>query len=168
MRWRADFAGNLADGYALDGSFEPHDERSGVSAAGSMDTTIDDQARLWAGILRGEGLSAASRAELVRPQLAITSAHQFPTLEPGTDARGPAIGLSAGLGLVCFTDASGPMWFKGGHNDWTGNLVVGQEQGRRGVVLLANCARAELVYPELVRFILGDTAVPWWWEYHQE
>ncbi len=57
MSWRPDFAANLADGYALDGTMEPHDERSGASAAGSMDTTIADQARLWAGIVRGDGLS---------------------------------------------------------------------------------------------------------------
>lgn len=60
MMWRADFAGRLADGYDLQGKLEPHDERSRVSAAGSMDTTIADQARLWAGIMRGEGLSAPS------------------------------------------------------------------------------------------------------------
>ena len=82
MTWRPDFAGNLADGYGLDGAMEPHDERSNVSAAGSMDTTISDQARLWAGIVRGDGLSAAPRAELIKPQVPITSAHQFPTLAP--------------------------------------------------------------------------------------
>src|SRR6185295_19037747 len=37
MTWRKDFAGNLADGYAADGSFEAHDERSKARAAGSMD-----------------------------------------------------------------------------------------------------------------------------------
>ena len=166
LQWRADFAGRVADGYAMDGSFEPHDERSGVSAAGSMDTTIGDQALLWAAILRGDGLSAASRAEFVRPQLPIASAHQFPTLIDATDPRGTAIGLAAGLAVVTCRDAAGPLWFKGGHNDWTGNMLVCREDGRRGVVLLANCERAELVYPELVRFILGESAMPWWWEYN--
>jgi len=166
LQWRADFAGRVADGYALDGSFEPHDERSGVSAAGSMDTTIGDQALLWAAILRGEGLSTASRAEFVRSQLPIAAAHQFPTLVDATDPRGAAIGLAAGLGVVACRDAAGPLWFKGGHNDWTGNMLVCREEGRRGVVLLANCVRAELVYPELVRFILGESAMPWWWEYN--
>lgn len=166
MQWRPDFAANLADGYALDGAFEPHDERSRASAAGSMDTTIADQARMWAGIVNGDGLTAASRAELTRPQLSIRSAHQFPTLRDWTDPRTSEVNLSAGLGLVTFTDASGPMFFKGGHNDWTGNQVVCQEARRRCVVLLANSVRAELIYPEMVRFILGDTATPWWWEYN--
>jgi CubicO group peptidase (beta-lactamase class C family) len=167
MQWRPDFRPNLADGYGMDGGFEPHDERSRVSAPGSMDTTIADQSRMWAGIVDGEGLTRLSHTELTRPQFAITSAHQFPTLAPQTDHRGAAINLSAGLGLVTFSDVSGPMFFKGGHNEWTGNMVICQEARRRCVVLLANSVRAELIYPEIVRFILGDTAMPWWWEYNR-
>lgn len=165
MMWRPDFAGNLADGYGLDGAMEPHDQRSRVSAAGSMDTTIADQARMWAGIVRGDGLSAASRAELVRPQVPITSRHQFPTLRTWTDARNADIGLAAGLGLVTFQDASGPAWFKGGHNDWTGNMAVCLEAGQRCVVLMANDVRAERLFPEIARLVLGETRMPWRWEY---
>lgn len=168
MQWRADFRPNLADGYAMDGSFEPHDERSRVSAAGSMDTTINDQARMWAAFVDGEGLSVASRAELVRPQLSIRSAHQFPPLWTDTDARGPEINLAAGLGVVTFEDPeAGLMFFKGGHNDWTGNMAICQNARRRCVVFLGNSVRAELIYPELARFILGETAMPWWWEYNR-
>ena len=165
MQWRDDFADNLADGYAIDGSFEPHDERSNVRAAGSMDTTIADQARLWAGVLAGAGISPESRAELVRPQLPIWTARQFPSLIEKEDSRGAEIGLAAGLGLVTFDAGHGRTWFKGGHNDWTGNMLVCQEQARRCVVLLANSVRAELIYPDIVRFILGETGMPWWWEY---
>lgn len=165
MQWRPDFATNLADGYRLDGSMEPHDERGSVSAAGSMDTDIDDQARLWAGIVRGDGLSAASRAELVRPQVPITSLHQFPSLMTDAEPRNARINLAAGLGLVTFHDARGLAWFKGGHNDWTGNMVICLEHGRRCLVMLSNDARAERMFPELTRTIIGDTRMPWTWEY---
>lgn len=168
MKWRSDFEKNLADGYALDGTMEPHDERGSVSAAGSMDTSIEDQGRLWAGIVRGAGLSAAARAELVRPQVPITSLHQFPSLMAETGPANATIGLAAGLGLVTFRDATGPAWFKGGHNDWTGNMVVCLEARRRCVVMLANDVRAERVYPELARMILGETRMPWMWEYGWE
>jgi CubicO group peptidase (beta-lactamase class C family) len=168
MQWREDFADNLADGYAMDGSFEPHDERSNVRAAGSMDTTIADQARLWAGVLAGDGLSAESRSELVQSQLPILTARQFPSLIEARDPRGPEIGLAAGTGLVTFDAGQGKTWFKGGHNDWTGNMVVCQERVRRCVVLLANSVRAELIYPDMVRFVLGETGMPWWWEYGLE
>lgn len=163
MLWRADFAANLADGYTVEGKMIPHDDRSRASAAGSMDTTIEDQARMWAGIVRGEGLSAASRAMLVRAQLPIASASQFPTLAPGQVAWPQQ--LAAGLGLVTFVDRSGPAWLKGGHDDGTGNMVICLETGRRCVVMLSNDVRAERIYPELARRVLGETDMPWTWEY---
>lgn len=165
MTWRPDFAGNLADGYTLEGELRPHDERRRTSAAGSMDTTITDQARMWAGIVRGEGLSKASRAEFFRPQKPIASAHQFPTLRDWTDPHNDAIRLSAGLGVVTFQDTTGPAFFKGGHDDGTGNMVVCLEKPRRCVVLLSNDVRAERIYPEIVRLVLGATRMPWSWEY---
>jgi len=165
MTWRPNFSENLADGYGVDGKMEPHDERSSVRAAGSMDTSIEDQALLWAGIVRGDGLSAASRAAFVRPGLPITSAHQFPTLRETTEPRNTAVKLAAGLGVVTFADRTGPAWFKGGHNDFTGNMVVCQETGRRCVVLLSNDVRAEKIFPDIVQLILGDTRMPWRWEY---
>jgi hypothetical protein len=130
-----------------------------------MDTTIADQARLWAAVVRGDGVSAASRAEMVRGEKPITSRHQFPTLGEDVEPANAAISLAAGLGVVTFRDTSGPAWFKGGHNDWTGNMVICLESSRRCVVLLANDVRAERIYPELTRFILGDTRMPWAWEY---
>jgi CubicO group peptidase (beta-lactamase class C family) len=165
MQWRPDFRANLADGFRIDGTPEPHDERSSVSAAGSMDTDIDDQARLWAGIARGDGLTPDSRAEMMRPQVAITSVHQFPTLVPETNPANATIGLAAGLGLVTFQDTRGAVWFKGGHNEWTGNIVICIESRKRCLVLLSNDVRAERIYPDLTRAILGQTRMPWTWEY---
>ena len=79
MTWRPDFALNLADGYGLD-SIRATRQRSKPRAAGWMDTTIADFARFLAGFSRGEGLSARSRAEMVKPQIAIATPSQFPTL----------------------------------------------------------------------------------------
>lgn len=97
--------------------------------------------------------------------MAIASAHQFPTLSTAIEPRNAGIGLAAGLGVVTFRDSSGPAWFKGGHNDWTGNMVLCLETGRRCVVMLANDVRAEPIYPEIARLVLGETAMPWQWEY---
>lgn len=165
MQWRDDFAGRLADGYGVDGGFEPHDKRDNVSAAGSMDTTIADQARLWAGMLRGDGLSDMARAEFTRAQRPITSASQFPTLRTASDPRAQEIAMAAGVGMVTYQGKNGVVWFKGGHNPWTGNMAICQEVQQRCVVMLANSVRAELIYPAVVSLILGDTPMPWWWEY---
>lgn len=163
MQWRADFAAKLADGYTKDGRMEPHDERSAVTAAGSMDTSIADQARLWAAILRGDGLTPALRAEMVAPQLPIASAGQFPTLVSRSGAPVPQ--LAAGLGVVTFRDRSGAGWFKGGHNDSTGNMAICLEARRRCVVMLSNDVRAERLFPEIARLALGENDMPWRWEY---
>lgn len=165
MTWRPDFAANLADGWKEDGSVEPHDQRGRVRAAGSMDTTIDDFARFAAGFMRGEGLEPATRAEMLRGRLAIRSASQFPTLGPEVAPEKQWKGLAAGLGVVTFDGPQGRGFFKGGHNDSTANIWVCLERGRRCVVLLANDVRAEAAFPRLVETILGDTGLPWRWEY---
>ena len=108
MTWRDDFAPNVADGYDVNGKVEGHHGRGSVRAAGSMDTTIADFAKFLAAFMRGEGLSAAARAEMLRPQIAITSAHQFPTLDATTNPAYRKIGLSSGLGVVVFKGPAHP------------------------------------------------------------
>lgn len=164
LKWRADFAVDLADGFAQDGSVEPHDERSRVRAAGSMDTTITDFSRFAAGFVRGNGLSGAARQEIVRGQLRITTPTQFPSLQP-LPAQPVFPTLSAGLGLITFEGPQGKGFFKGGHNDTTANTWVCLERRQRCVVILSNDVRAEALFPELVRSLLGETGLPWRWEY---
>jgi hypothetical protein len=165
MKWRDDFRSNLADGWKSDGSPEPHDERSTVRAAGSIDTTISDFAKFAAALVRGDGLTNASRAEMVRLQLPITTASQFPTLQPELKPGDRVPGLGAGLGVVVFEGPQGPGFFKGGHNDSTGNMLVCIERGRRCLVMLSNDVRAEAAFPAITRSLLGETGLPWRWEY---
>jgi CubicO group peptidase (beta-lactamase class C family) len=165
MKWRADLARNLADGWMADGKAEPHDERSRVRAAGSMDTTIADFARFAAAFMRGEGLRPASRAEMLKAQLPISSAAQFPSLAPEAPPGARWQGLAAGLGVVTFDGPQGRGFFKGGHNDSTANMWACLERGRRCVVILSNDVRAEAAFPALVDGVLGATGLPWAWEY---
>lgn len=164
LKWRADFRVNLADGFDVDGKVVAHDERSRVRVAGSMDTTIDNVAHLVASHVRGDGLSAAARAEMVRAQLPIKTPTQFPTLQPNPEtAHFPEI--SAALGIIAFNGPQGRGFFKGGHNDSTANTWVCVEARKRCVVILSNDVRAEPAFPVIVRSIIGETGVPWKWEY---
>ena len=81
---------NVADGWNDQGQPQPHDKRSKVRAAGSMNTTISDLSKFAAALVRGDGLSAASRAEMTKPQLHITTAHQFPLFLPDLPAKSSA------------------------------------------------------------------------------
>ena len=165
MTWRPDFAANLADGWTADGSVEPHDERGTVRAAGSMDTTIADMAKFAAGYLAGKGLSPRGASMLTAPQLAITTASQFPTLQDELPPERRRADLAAGLGVVAFRGAQGAAFLKGGHNDSTGNLLVCARRYQRCVVILSNDVRAERAFPALIDFAMGKTGAPWTWEY---
>lgn len=165
LQWRPDFRPNLADGWNDHGQPQEHDERSNVRVAGSMDTTITDVATFIAALVRGDGLSRAARAEMVAPSLRIGTAHQFPTFAPYLPEREQRPDLAAGLGVIVFDGPQGRGFYKGGHDAQTANSFVCVERGRRCVVLLANDVRAEARFPDLVRFVLGDTGVPYEWEY---
>ncbi|WP_308427829.1 serine hydrolase domain-containing protein [Cognatilysobacter bugurensis] len=165
MTWRPDFADNLADGWSIDGAPEPHDPRSKVRAAGSMDTTIQDMARFAAGYIRGEGLTPQAHAALFRAPLPIATDRQFPTLQSELPAAKRCENLASGLGVEVFDGPQGPGFIRGGHNEITGNVWVCLQRGRRCVVILSNDVRAEAAFPRLVESVLGETGAPWRWKY---
>jgi CubicO group peptidase (beta-lactamase class C family) len=165
LQWRPDFRPNLADGFNDKGEVQEHDERSKPRVAGSMDTTIADLAKFAAALVRGEGLSKASVAEMRRPQLKITTAHEFPPFLPDLPASQQRPDLYAGLGVVVFKGPQGPGYFKGGHDGQTANTLVCVDRSRRCVLILSNDVRSEAEFGHIVRFILGDTGVPYEWEY---
>lgn len=161
--WRPAFAANLADGWELDGKAVPHDERSRVRMAGSMDTTITDLANFAAALVSGAGLSDAARAELLRPGLPIRSRSQFPTLAGDAPMAEQSPGVAASVGLITFAGPQGRAFFRGGHNDSTGNTLVCLEKGQRCVLIMSNDVRAEAAFPMIVKAILGETGAPWRW-----
>ena len=60
---------NVADGWDDKGQAQPHSQRKKVRAAGSMNTTISDFAKFAAALVRGDGLTAASHAEMTKPSV---------------------------------------------------------------------------------------------------
>jgi CubicO group peptidase (beta-lactamase class C family) len=156
---------NVADGWNDQGRPQPHEKRSKVRVAGSMNTTISDLSKFAAALVRGDGLSAASRAEMTKPSLHIATAHLFPLFQPDLPVGEQRKDLYAGLGVVVFDGPQGHGFFKGGHDGQTANTLVCMERGQRCVVILSNDVRAEAGFADLVRFILGDTGVPYDWEY---
>ena len=163
--WREAFAGNLSDGWNDQGEPQKHDRRSKVRAAGSMDTTISDLAKFAGALVRGDDLSTASRAEMTRPGLHIATAHQFPPFLPDLPLSEQRRDLYAGLGVVVFEGPQGHGFYKGGHDGQTANSMVCIETGQRCIVILSNDVRSEAGFAELVRFVLGNTGVPYDWEY---
>lgn len=168
LMWHDPPAERLAGAWDADGKAYGHRPNSRVRVAGSMDTTVDDMARFAAALVSGTGLSRRAHAAMLRPTLPITTASQFPTLQPELPPAQRRRGVAAGLGVITFTGPQGPGFYKGGHDERTGNTMVCLHRGRRCVVLLGNDVRAERLYPELVRTVLGETGAPWGWEYPEQ
>jgi CubicO group peptidase (beta-lactamase class C family) len=165
LTWRNGEDADVADGWNDKGEPQPHEKRSKIRAAGSMNTTISDLSKFAAALVRGDGLSAASRAEMTRPSLHITTAGLFPDFGAELPADKQRRDLDAGLGVVVFDGPQGHGFYKGGHDGQTANTLVCLEHDQRCVLVLSNDVRAERGFEELVRFILGDTGVPFDWEY---
>jgi CubicO group peptidase (beta-lactamase class C family) len=165
LTWRNGQDPNVADGWNDEGQPLPHDKRSKVRVAGSMNTTITDLSRFTAALVRGDGLSAASRAEMTKPQMHITTAHEFPLFQPALPISEQRKDLFTGLGVVTFDGPQGRGFYKGGHDGQTANTMVCIEASQRCILILSNDVRAEAGFVELVRFVLGETGVPYDWEY---
>jgi hypothetical protein len=102
---------------------------------------------------------------MLRPELKITTATQFPVLLPDLPASEQRKDLYAGLGVVVFDGPQGRGYFKGGHDEQTANTMVCLVNKERCAVILSNDVRAEAGFAEMVKFLLGDTGVPYEWEY---
>jgi hypothetical protein len=130
-----------------------------------MNTTISDLSKFTAALVRGDGLSPGSRAEITRPVLHITTASQFPLFLPDLPPAEQRKDLYSGLGVTVFDGPQGHGFYKGGHDGQTANTMVCVEATQRCVLILSNDVRSEAGFAGLVRFILGDTGVPYDWEY---
>jgi CubicO group peptidase (beta-lactamase class C family) len=163
MTWRPDFEGSEAAEYDAQGRRIAHRRQTSARAAGSMDTTVHDYAAFLGGVLRGEGLSAASADAMLSAHVAIVSPQEFPAQWPGETAVNRSIGLSYGLGWGVYVSPLGPAFFKEGHDDGTNNFALGFRAPKRGAVFLSNSGNAEKMFYPAVERLFGKTCLPWFW-----
>jgi CubicO group peptidase (beta-lactamase class C family) len=164
MKWRDDLGANVADFHLENGNIAPHSHRRTVSAAGSMDTTLADWTHFLMAVVNGEGLSRASKAEMIRLQIPIDSVVQFPTISDAKTDEYKPIRLGYGLGWGVFETPFGHAFFKEGHDDGTANYALCIEPRRACVLLLSDSVRAEGIFKAVVDDVMGDVHLPWKWE----
>lgn len=164
MLWREDFRPNFARGFDEEGKNLGHNARQTVRAAGSMDTTVSDFAAFLAGVLRGDGLTQAARAEMLTAQVQITARHQFPSQFPVDTDANLGIQLSYGLGWGLFETPFGPAFFKEGHDDGTNNYALCLDAAQRCILILSNSSNGEGIFLYLADALIGETDLPWEWE----
>lgn len=163
MTWRADFADDLAVGHDEQGKVLGHPKRTRVSASGSMDTTVEDYALFLAGLARGDGLSAAGFKEMTRPQIAIHSLREFPTLLTTTTQDNDGIGLAYGIGWGVYDSPFGRAAFKEGNDAGWNHYAIWFPERNSALLLMSNSSNAESIFKPLADELLGNVCMPWFW-----
>ena len=138
--------------------------QSKADAASSMLTTLQDYARFVRAVVRGSLLHPKLTAEMLSPQIRITSAREFPTLAPETTAANDSIRLSYGLGWGLYWSPYGKAFFKEGHENGWRHYVVCFDQPKLGLLIMTNSSNGEDVYGALLESVIRDTYTPYEWE----
>ena len=163
MVWEERFESDFANGYDEYGRSLGPERRKTADAAGSMQTTLRDYADFLSALLQGQLLNRATRAEMLRAQIRIHSAHQFPSLAPETTTANDAIQLGYGLGWGLYTSPYGQAFFKEGHDEGWRHVALCFTSGS-GILIMTNSSNGEGIFKPLIDAVLGPTAFPFDWE----
>ncbi len=164
MIWDEKFKADLAIGYDEKEQVVGHNMRKSVRAAGSMDTTISDFARFLEAAMQGKGQTKNAKNEMLKPQIQIYSAAQFPSLNTSTTNENRKIKLAYGIGVGLFETPYGKAFFKEGHDDgWENHFVVFADK-KIGLALMSNSSNGDSIFKELLEILIKDTFTPWKWE----
>lgn len=130
-----------------------------------MTTSITDLSHFLEAFLANSILQSATRSQMLTPQIAIYSAHQFPSLNTDRGTAGQKVGLSYGLGWGLLKRTPyGPAFFKEGHGDGAENYLICFERSRTCMAILTNSDNGELAFRPLLEKLIGDDVTPWEWE----
>jgi CubicO group peptidase (beta-lactamase class C family) len=164
MLWEPRFESDFANGYDEYGRSLGPEQRTNADAAGSMQTTPHDYATFLSAVMRGKVLDAKMQTEMLRPQVAIHSAHQFPALDTETTAANDSIHLSYGLGWGLYSSRYGRAFFKEGHDDGWRHLALCFDEKGSGILIMTNGSNGEGIFKPLMDALLEPTDFPFEWE----
>ncbi len=164
MMWEPRFENDFANGYDESGRSLGPEEWTSANAAGSMQTTVCDYAAFLDALLRSKPLGIHATGRMFNRQIAIHSAHQFPSLNEETSAANDAIRLSYGLGWGIYSSPYGKAFFKEGHGEGWRHLALCFREHGDGILILTNSANGEGIFKPLIDSLLGPTGFPFEWE----
>jgi CubicO group peptidase (beta-lactamase class C family) len=164
MLWEERFEADHANAYAADGKSLGAQRRKHADAAGGMQTTLHDYASFVRGVMRGERLQPASHERMFATQIAIHSAHEFPSLDQTTTHANDRIALGYGLGWGVYHTPFGKAVFKEGHDDGLRHYVVYFTRAQIGLLIMSNDDKGEGIYQDLIQTLIRNPYTPLEWE----
>jgi len=163
MLWQPAFERNYSLAYFEDGKVYGSERRTSTRAAGSMTTTATDYAHFVIQLMQRKGLNADLYAQMLKPQIHITSKKGFGPERDSTTHMYDGIQLAWGLGAGLFQSTVGPAIFHTGHGDANQNYFVAYPDKGIAIVLLSNSANFEHTAKEILKVCIGDSYSPLKW-----
>jgi hypothetical protein len=120
--------------------------------------------------MEGRVLGNAAMQELLRPQIQLRTAHQFPLPnDPPFSEEAERVGLAYGLGWGLLTRTPfGPGFFKEGNGDGARTYMICFPRRKDCIVILTNSDNGDWVFRPLMEAVFGNTVTPWEWEGYTE
>lgn len=165
VAFRTEFEPDMADRFGVNEQFLAKTRRN-ARAAGSMTSSAEDVARFGIALMDGRILNKKTMAEMLRPQIALRGAHQFPLADdPPFSAEAERVGLAYGLGWGLLTTTPfGPAFFKEGSGDGARTYMICFPRRKDCIVILTNSDNGAWVFRPLMEAVFGNTVTPWEWE----
>jgi CubicO group peptidase (beta-lactamase class C family) len=157
-RFDADFAVDLDSG--LGPLIRQSRQRANV--AGSLITNAEDYARFLQAILTGRGLTPSTHAQMIEPQVQISSRSLFSPPDTDTGAA-RAMQLTWALGWGRFVSGHGPALFHLGREEGCEGYAVAFLEARTAFVVMAVNSLENTFTAPLAAALIGDTESPLDW-----
>ncbi|MDP8916603.1 MAG: beta-lactamase family protein, partial [Pseudomonadota bacterium] len=158
--WRDDYAALKAAGHDRTGAFAGRTRTRRARAHASLETTAGDYARFVTAVLNDEGLPAGSLARLVASAQPVEEGCVVCLDGP---ARPPSNSVSWSLGWGVASGPDGPWLWHWGDNGTAQSYVAASPESRRGVVMFANSANGQAIFPALAEAALEAPAPGYAW-----
>ena len=163
--WKSSFEDQFSYGHTSDQNKIPRDiEEEDATAAGSLETTLDDYATFFSHIMQLEARDSATTGRMFSPVVRIRSKKQFGPLSHQDTTANDAIELSYGLGWGVLRSPYGLGAFKEGHDEGFQHYSIMYPEQGIGVILMSNSDNGERIFKELLEVSIADTYTPWEWE----
>jgi CubicO group peptidase (beta-lactamase class C family) len=164
MIWEPRFESDFANAYdEQEHSLGPQ-RRKHPDAAGGMQTSVGDFARLLEGVMQSKSMSRETRELMLSPKSRFFPSTNSRPFSTETAHQNKAIRLSYGLGWGLYWTPYGRAFFKEGHDDGLRHYAVCFDERSLGIVIMSNSSGTEGIYKELLETLVRNTFTPLEWE----
>ena len=162
--WQKDYEKTNCTGHDKSKSPYGRNRKMTAHADASLYTSITDYSRFYSALLQHTGLKKSSFAEMISPQVHVTSRQQMGPNAMVDVAQGEQDNLNYGLGLGLLKTTYGTAFFKEGHDAGWQHYSVGFPKKGIAVIIMSNSDNAEKIFDQLLQASVADTFTPCYWE----